>query len=106
MTCHDIKEIKKQKQYNNSFVTRMIVIIGAVMFASVNTVSAVIDFSGLTDLINATMTILSTFVNNSSTLYGFFVLMAGLSLIGIVVFGFIGALLKKMGAKMNSGRDK
>jgi len=64
-----------------------------------------IDFTGLTDLINATMTILSTFVNNSSTLYGFFVLMGGLTLVGVII-GFIYTLLNRVGKKIGGSGGK
>ena len=59
-----------------------------------------VDFSGLTDLINATMTILDTFVTNSSTLINFIVLMAEIGLIGIIIYGFVAVFLVRMGKKM------
>jgi hypothetical protein len=65
----------------------------------------VVDFSGLTDLINATMTILGTFNSNSSTLYGFFVLMGGLTLVGVII-GFIYLLLHRVGEKMGGAGGK
>jgi len=65
-----------------------------------------IDFTGLTDLINATMTILATFNNNSSTLVGFIVLMAELGLVGIIIYGFVAVFLRKMAGKIGgSGKE-
>ena len=58
-----------------------------------------IDFSGLTDLINASMTILTTFNDNSSVLISFIVLMATLGLVGVIVV-FITTLLRKVGGKI------
>ena len=59
--------------------------------------SATVDFSALTDLINATFDVLDTIVTNSSTLISVIVLFGTLGLIGIIIYGFIGRLLMKLG---------
>ncbi len=67
----------------------------------ISTASATYDFSGLTDLINATMTILQTFVDHSSTIFAFFILMASLGLIGIIIYKFVGVFLTNMAKRFN-----
>ena len=59
-----------------------------------------VDFSALTDLINATMTILSVINTNFSTILTLVINFAILGLVGIIVYGFVGKLLSKIGGKM------
>lgn len=60
-------------------------------------VTAAVDFSAITDLVNATIGILGALVDNSTTLISFVVLMFTLSLITGVIFVFIKKLLLKVG---------
>lgn len=66
--------------------------------------SAVVDFSDLTDLVNATMSVITAFVENGSTLVGFIVLVVELALV-TVIGSFISMILmkiiKKLDTKMN-----
>lgn len=64
-----------------------------------------VDFSALTDLINATMTIFTTFNNNASTLIGFFVLIGELAIVGAII-AFVAVLFKKIGKKITDGTEK
>ena len=59
------------------------------------TMVGTVDFSGLTDLVNATMTVLNTFVTNGSTLVSFIVLIVELGLVS-VIGTFIALLLLKV----------
>ena len=81
----------------------MLVMLVGAMFG-VPTASAVVDFSDLTDLVNATMTVINAFVENGSTLVGFIVLVIELALV-VVIGSFISAILmkiiKKLDNKMN-----
>lgn len=82
-------------------------IIGILVFATMFMIapaSAAVDFSDLTDLVNATMTVINAFVENGSTLVGFIVLVVELALV-TVIGSFISMILmkiiKKLDNKMN-----
>ncbi len=62
----------------------------------VQNATAAVDFSALTDLINATFTVLDVIVTNSSTLISIVVLFGTLGLVGIIIYSFIGKMLTKI----------
>ena len=90
--------INKVTNYAIVSITALSVFIGSA--------SAVVDFSALTDLINATMTVLSTILANASTLIGIVILFATLGLVGIIVYGFIGKLLGNVAGHMGGAIKK
>jgi len=60
-----------------------------------------VDFSAITDLVNATLDILGAFVDNQTVLVNFAVLLIILSVvayIGIWVKGFLGKMINKTGS--------
>jgi hypothetical protein len=62
-----------------------------------------VDFSALTDLINATMTILATINTNFGTILTLVINFAIIGLVGIVVYGFVGAILKGVAGMLHKG---
>ena len=57
-----------------------------------------VNFTAITDLVNATFTVLQSFVNNQSTLIDFAVLIIILAIvayIGIWLKGFLGRMINK-----------
>jgi hypothetical protein len=72
----------------------MAAIATTILFAG--TVSAAIDFSAITDLLNVTFDVLDIVVANTSTLINVVVLFATLGLVGIIIYGFIGKLLVRI----------
>lgn len=68
----------------------------AIFMTTIGTVSAAIDFSAITDLLNVTFDVLDIVVANTSTLINVVVLFATLGLVGIIIYGFIGKLLTKV----------
>jgi len=82
--------------YKMDFKTKIgMAVMGAIAMAS--SASAAVDFSALTDLINATFSVLSVVIANQGTLISLVVLGGILGLIGIIIYGFIGKLLTKVG---------
>lgn len=86
------------------FKRRMVM---ASMFATamISGASAAVDFSAITDLVNATISILGALVDNSTTLISFVVLMFTLSLISGVIFVFIKKLLSRVGEFGSKGKE-
>ena len=75
------------------------------MLLSAAPAMATVDFTALTDLINATVTIFSTFNTNGSTIIGFFVLLGELTVVGAVI-AFVVVMFKKIGAKIGGKVDE
>lgn len=81
-------------------LAHLIFVLGLILTVSITLItsaSAAVDFSALTDLINATMQVLGTVITHQGTLISLVVLGGILSLIGIIIYGFIGKLLMKIG---------
>ena len=72
------------------------------LMVSTSPATATIDFSALTDLMNATFGVLEIITTNGSTLIELVVLFGTLGLVSIVIYMFIGSLLRKLG-NMNMG---
>jgi len=82
--------------YKMDFKTKIgMAVLGIAGMAS--SASAAVDFSALTDLINATFSVLNVVIANQGTLISLVVLGGILGLVGIIIYGFIGKLLQKVG---------
>ena len=66
-------------------------------------VSAAIDLSGITDLINVSFDVMDIFIARGDSLIGVFVLFGVLSLVGIIITLFLGKVFAKLG---NLGGNK
>lgn len=95
-----LKEQLKLKAGRANAVYKLLLAMGIITGLTSN-VSATVDFSAITDLINATMGVLSIMVANTSTLVGFAVLMGILGLISVIIYLFVGKIFINAGNMMN-----
>ena len=77
--------------------TRLGIMIALAVAFVTNSVQAAVDFSGLTDLINATFDVIDVITSRGSSLIDLVILFAILGIVSIVVYGFIGKLFTKIG---------
>ncbi len=96
----ELKQNLKNKATKSNAVYKLLLALGLI-FVGMGGASATVDFSAITDLINATMGVLSIMVSNTSTLVGFAVLMGILGLISVIIYLFVGKIFINAGNMMN-----